>query len=436
MSKQDYYEKLGVSKTATIEEINKAYRKMAVKKHPDKFMGGSPEEQKKAEEQFKELNQIHETLSDPQKRSDYDMYGSESLNPEFMQQKQAEQMFSQFGGMGGMGGFGGFESMFQMGRKPTKKKEIPDIIVKMSVSLKDVYEGSKKEFEVSSYLFKDKEPTEKDIICKTCDGSGQKTELRRMGGNMMQQITQKCSQCNGEGINFSQSFYELKKQKYAKAIPLGAINGQKIIIENKGHDIPKSMRKGGKTKSDVILVIEDSGECVIDGFKYSRGVNSSLHNMKLEIKITPTEAICGSMKKIKFIDNTNITFKIPPGTIFMNTNNNVVVIPKKGLPMSKQSNGDLYIILNIEGKITKDENKLKQVWQLLSNDEMPNFSANNEKILDSISLDEYRNSRECKETEYNSKKFENSMRNNMRENDDEEEHGGRHFRGQPQCAQQ
>jgi len=443
MSKQDYYEKLGVSKNATIDEINKAYRKMAVKKHPDKFMSAPPEEKKKAEEQFKELNQIHEILSDPQKRADYDMYGNESLNPEFMQQKEAEKMFSQFGfggldGLNGLGGLGGLGGMFQqMNKKKVKKPEIPNINVRIKASLKDIYEGNKLEFEVNYYSFKEnsKEPTEKDIMCKTCNGLGEKTEIRKMG-NMLQQITQKCPQCNGSCFSFSNTFYELKKQKYMKAVPLGAINGQKIVIEGKGHDIPKSLRNNNKTKSDVILIIEDEGHFEIDKLLYSRGVNNSLHNLKLELKISPAEAICGTVKKIKFIDNSVITFNIPPGTIFTNTNNNVVIIPKKGLPMTKQNNGDLYIVLNVEGKITKDENKLKQIWKILCDNDNYNENKTDDKILQSITLEEYKNSRDYKETEYYSKKFENNMRQNYKDDNDDEDNNERTFRGQPQCAQQ
>jgi len=435
MKEKNFYEILGVEKDATTEQINKAYRKKAVQMHPDKFMTASEAEKNIATEKFKELNKIHEILNDPQKREDYDNYGEESLDEEFLQRKQAEQMFSQFGSMGGMGGFGSmFQNMMGGGQPSRKKTEIPNITIKIKTTLKDIYLNNKVEFEISYYSLKNsKEPTDKDIICSKCNGSGQKVELRKTG-NMLQQVSSQCNSCKN-GINFSDTFYELKKQKYAKAIPSGAINGQKIIIEGKGHDIPKSMRKNGKTKTDIILIIEDTGLFTIEDFKYSRGVNNSLYNLKLELKITPTEAICGTYKNIKFIDGSNICFKIPPATIFASTNNNVVVIQKKGLPISKQYTGDLYIVLNVEGDITIEENKLRQIWKILNNDEdmlveFEKLKGDNKKIFESVKLEIYRNSREYKEVEYNLNKFQNNQED---EEDEERTFSGR---GQPQCAQQ
>ena len=170
--KRDYYEVLGIQKGASEDEIKKAYRKLAMKYHPDRNPGD-----KEAEEKFKELNEAYEVLSDPDKKSKYDKFGFAGVDPSF---GGGAGGFGDFGGFGGFGGAGGmnFEDIFDMfggfggGRRGSARRGGPqkgrDLQKTVTIDFTDALFGCSKQIELT-----------KDIRCKTCDGSGARPGTNR-----------------------------------------------------------------------------------------------------------------------------------------------------------------------------------------------------------------------------------------------------------------
>ena len=222
----EYYEILQVTKTATKSEIKKAYRKLAMKYHPDR----NPDD-KEAEEMFKKINEAYEVLSNDEKRAIYDQYGKAGLD----------------GHMGSSGGFSGFEDIFEEffgfgGRKAQKQTPYNlDILVEVTLEFKEAVFGVKKEIDIEYYS-----------ICKTCDGSGAKKShtcptcngqgqvFIRQGFMSIGQtcptcsgsgiiIDEKCDECNGKG-------YKVNKDKVEIDLPAGVDNGMRMRIPNKGNE--------------------------------------------------------------------------------------------------------------------------------------------------------------------------------------------------------
>ena len=222
----EYYEILQVSKTATKSEIKKAYRKLAMKYHPDR----NPDD-KEAEEMFKKINEAYEVLSNDEKRAIYDQYGKAGLD----------------GHMGSSGGFSGFEDIFEEffgfgGKKAQKQTPYNlDILVEVTLEFKEAVFGVKKEIDIEYYS-----------ICKTCDGSGAKKShtcptcngqgqvFIRQGFMSIGQtcptcsgsgiiIDEKCDECNGKG-------YKVNKDKVEIDLPAGVDNGMRMRIPNKGNE--------------------------------------------------------------------------------------------------------------------------------------------------------------------------------------------------------
>ena len=179
MSKRDYYEVLEVAKTATVEEIKKAYRKKAIQYHPDKNPGD-----KEAEEKFKEAAEAYEVLSDPDKRSRYDQFGHQGVNGGFGGGfggggMSMEDIFSHFGDIfgGSFGGFGGFSSGGSRSRRRTNRGS--DLRVKVKLTLKEIATGVEKKIKVKKY-----------VSCKACNGTGAEKGTSYTT----------CSTCNGSGV--------------------------------------------------------------------------------------------------------------------------------------------------------------------------------------------------------------------------------------------
>ncbi|RMH65957.1 MAG: molecular chaperone DnaJ [Calditrichaeota bacterium] len=263
MSKRDYYVVLGVERTATIEEIKKAYRKKAMKYHPDKNPGD-----KEAEEKFKEVAEAYAILGDEEKRQRYDRYGH-----------AGEQMGGDpFGGFGGVDlsealrqfmeqGFGGFGDIFgggQSRRKRNSRKRGADLQLRLKLDLEEIATGTRKKIKVN-----------KKIVCETCNGSGSarysKTvecayckgsgEIRQVSQSLFGQFVniQTCPKCNGEG--------QVIENPCATCGGEGRVNGTKTIEVN----IPAGVKTGnyiplngeghaglrGGTPGDLIVHIEE-----------------------------------------------------------------------------------------------------------------------------------------------------------------------------------
>lgn len=344
--KRDYYEVLGIGKTATEAELKKAYRKKALEYHPDK----NPDD-KKAEEKFKEVAEAYEVLSDPKKRKMYDSHGHDWQN------------VSSFGGFGSRGGgFEEFRREYERQHNKGKNKR-----VKVELTLEECYSGCEKEvsYDISKTCDDCGGNGSKNgtsyKTCENCGGTGQESVIFRQGFSVMQTV-RTCSSCGGHGIIILEScntcygkgsvFF---KETAAINFPRGVETGQSIAYELKGH----YSRVSGADRGDVIFTIEQIQHDVFyrEGLNliYNQSINYEDIVLGCEIEI-PT--ING--KKVKF--NLSSGSKIEKPFRLKGKGMPMINLPKDISPSKEYDNafGDCYVNLKVEipEKITKEEKEL------------------------------------------------------------------------------
>lgn len=343
--KRDYYEVLGVSKTATPEEIKKAYRKKAIEYHPDKNPGN-----KEAEEKFKEAAEAYEVLSNPEKRSRYDQYGHAGMSGAagggFSGGGMSmEDIFSQFGdifgGHFGGFGFGGFGSSSSSGRTRKHVNRGTDLRVKVKLTLKEISTGVEKKIKVKKYVSckacngTGAENGTAYSTCTTCNGSGVVTRVQQTFLGSMQStttcptcggegkiITKKCAACNGEGIVKEDEIITIN-------IPAGVMEGMQLSMNGKGN----AARHGG-VNGDLLVLIEEEPHSDL-----LRDENDLIYNALLDF---PTAALGGTLE-VPTIDG-KVKVKIEPGT----QPGKVLRLRGKGLPsVNRYGVGDLLVNLSV-----------------------------------------------------------------------------------------
>ncbi len=356
--KRDYYEVLDVSKTASAEEIKKAYRKKAIQYHPDK----NPDN-KEAEEKFKEAAEAYEVLSDENKRAQYDRFGHAApggFGGHSGGGFSMDDIFSQFGDI--FGGFGGGFGGSRGGGQRVNRGS--DLRVRVKLTLKEVLEGVEKKIKVNKYVSCSHcSGTGADNgtayeTCSTCKGSGStirvvNTILGQMQtqaactacGGEGKKITKKCSHCNGEGVLREDEVISIN-------IPAGVAEGMQLSMSGKGN----AARHGG-IPGDLLIVVEEEPhpELFRDG-------NDVVYNLLLSIS---TAAIGGSVV-VPTIDG-KVKVTIDPGT----QPGKVLRLKNKGLPsVNRYGTGDLLINISvyIPEKLSDSE---KQTLEGLENS--PNF---------------------------------------------------------------
>ncbi len=351
MGKRDYYEVLGVSKGATKEEIKKAYRKQALKYHPDKNPGD-----KKAEENFKEAAEAYEVLSNDEKRARYDRYGHEGLGgmgSGFSGGGMTmEDIFASFGDIFGdaFGSFGGFGSS----RRSRRVNKGSNLRVKVKLTLNEIASGTEKKIRVNKYSACEAcggsgaADSNSMTTCSTCHGSGHVTRLTNTLLGQMQTtsvcpscggegktITRKCPVCYGEGI--------VRKEEIIKInIPAGVGKGMQMTIAGKGN----APRRGG-INGDLIVVIDET-----EHTELIREGNDLIYNLFISIP----DAILGTHVEIPTVDN-NVKIKIEPGT----QPGKILRLRGKGLPeVNGYGRGDLLVNVNvwIPKNISREEMKI------------------------------------------------------------------------------
>lgn len=370
--KRDYYEVLGVGKSASADEIKKAYRQLALKYHPDR----NPDD-KEAEEKFKEAAEAYSVLSDADKRARYDRYGFAGMNGgsasggaggfggfgDFDLNDILSNVFGRgfdFGGFGGFGGSGG-----SGGGRPARQRG-SNIRVKVKLSLPEIAKGVKKKIKVNKYIACDHchgsgSENGATETCPTCHGRGQvlKTVNSFFGqmqtaspcptcGGTGQIIKNKCSHCQGEGIVKGEEIIDIE-------IPAGVGNDMQLSVRGKGNAGPRNGVSG-----DLIIVIEEEPNA-----EFERDGNNLIYNLFLTIP----EAVLGTQAEVPTIDG-KVRVKVAPGT----QSGKVLRLRGKGLPdINGRGNGDMLVYVNvwIPKKISKDEEKL---LEQLGNSE--NFKPN------------------------------------------------------------
>ena len=352
-SKRDYYEVLSVDKSASNDEIKKAYRKQAIKYHPDKNQGD-----KASEDKFKEATEAYEILSDDKKRSQYDRFGHQGVHSDFADAYGRSGGFntsdfeSVFGGNGG--GFDDiFSSLFGFGggssRGRTKKGN--DIRYDITLTLEEVALGKKTDIEIKKRDTCDvcsgsgAEPGSKKSTCNTCGGHGQ---VRRAQGFFS--ITQTCPTCQGSGTIISNPCKsckgegtKVKSKKISVNIPEGVDDNTQLRVTGEGEAV------GGGNPGDLYLFISIK--------PHQHFVREAI-NLFVEIPINIVQATLGDEVSIKTLDNKTVKIKIPAGTI----TGTIFRVRGSGIPHINRpsSKGDLFVIVTVETptSLSSEEKKL------------------------------------------------------------------------------
>ena len=328
MPKRDYYEILGVPKEASQDDIKKAYRKVAIKFHPDKNPDNPASEDK-----FKEAAEAYKILSDPTKRHRYDQFGHEGLRGSEGFSgggMSVEDIFSQFGDILG-GGFEGFFGRSQGGSRRTRKGA--DLRIKLSLNLQEVANGVTKKIKVAR-MVKAAGVTYK--TCQICRGAGQaRKTVNTMLGQMISTST--CTTCNGAGQvidkkprGIDNTGLERKEEIVNIKIPAGVNNGMALSMSGKGNDSPG----GGGISGDLLIVIEEIENKVLkrDG-----------NNVIYDLYISFIDASLGSSTEVPTIDG-KVRIKIEPGT----QSGKLLRLKGKGIAnINGYSKGDQLIHVNI-----------------------------------------------------------------------------------------
>lgn len=344
MAEKDYYKILGVSKDATQEEIKKAFRQLARKYHPD------VNKEKGAEEKFKEINEAFQVLGNPEKRAQYDQYGSSAFSAEdiagFRNFKfNFDDLFSDFG-------FGDIFDFFseRRSRKYEDYEEGADLRYDLEISLEEAFFGSKKVIEIPSYEICKKchgKGAEEKYFeeCDKCHGTGEIRTVRKHGFTQFISIVS-CNKCLGKGkiakkyCDICKGKGKIKKiQKIEIKIPRGVNNGQYLRIEGKGEQ-GKNAPPG-----DLYIVIHVKKHSV---FKRED------ENLFLDKKINLMTAIFGGDIEIQGIDK-KIRLKIPPGT----QSHTHFRLQGQGMPiLNSKERGDLFVRIIVDiPKLSKEKEK-------------------------------------------------------------------------------
>lgn len=373
MAKRDFYEILGVSKTATAEEIKKAYRKVAMQFHPDRNPGD-----KGAEDKFKEAAEAYEILSDETKRAKYDRYGHQAFGPGqgmggHPGGMNMDDIFSQFGDVFGDDVFGSFFGGGRGGQgrgRGTRGTRGSDLRVKIKLNFEEIAKGATKTIKVKKYVpcnpcggsgAKDKNSM---ATCSTCGGSGQVRKVQNTFLGQMQtvatcptcngegqSITNKCTHCRGEGRVFGEETVSLN-------IPAGVQEGMELRMEGKGN----AGERGGANGDLRVLVEEEAHpELHRDGL-----------NVAFELHISFTDAVFGTEIMVPTIDG-KAKIKVPAGT----QSGKIFRLKGKGFPaVQSYEKGDQLIHVNIwtPRRVSSEE---KALLEKLSNSD--NFHPHPEK---------------------------------------------------------
>jgi molecular chaperone DnaJ len=344
LSKQDYYEILDIDKSADEKDVKRAYRKMAMKYHPDRNQGDS-----EAEEKFKEINEAYEVLSNAEKRSRYDQFGHEGVN-------------GQGQGFGGYSGAGGFEDVFgdifdMFGgggsRRKSRASKGRDIQTEVILEFKDAAFGIEKEIEVI-----------RNETCSTCNGSGAKPGTKtntcsNCGGTGEVRYTQRtpfgqfvnaktCPTCGGEGKTFEEACHDcggsgLKREKRSIKIkiPAGVDNGSVMTLRGEGEP---GIKGGPKGDVYVVIRVREHESLKRDGF-----------DILSEAYINIAQAALGDEIIVQTLDS-KVKYEVEEGT----QSGTVFRLKGKGVPvLNGYGRGDHYVKVVVETPRNLDEHQME-----------------------------------------------------------------------------
>ena len=363
--KRDYYEILGISKSANANEIKKAYRKMAIKYHPDK----NPND-KQAEVRFKEAAEAYNVLSNPEKRAKYDQFGHNAFDGTGGFSgggMNMDDIFSQFGDIFGAG-FGGFGSS---SRRATRIRGT-DLRIRVKLTLEEIANGvykkvkvrRKKQFKGAIYT-----------SCATCHGTGQVTRVTNTFLGTMQTSTT-CSACGGAGQTLSNRPHRgvdsqgmvLQEEEISIDIPKGVSQGVQLKVAGKGNEAPGKNSISG----DLLVLVEEVAHHTL------KREDSNLH---YDLYISFSEAVLGASKEVPSVSG-KLKIKVEPGT----QSGKILRLRGKGLPsIEHYGMGDLLVHINVWTPQNLDKKQKDFFNKMMKNDNfIPNPSKTEKSFFEKV----------------------------------------------------
>lgn len=353
-SKRDYYEVLGVQRTASDEEVRRAFRGLAFEYHPDRNKNAD------AADRFKEINEAYEVLQNADKRAAYDRYGHQANDPSFN------------GGFSGFNGFG-FEDIFDTffgrttnaGRRPRAQRGV-DLRTDIEIEFEEAVFGVKKEIEVAKHDLcgtcngAGMEPGTQPEVCSRCSGTG---ELRRAHQSIFGQFVNVsvCDQCHGEGrvirtpCGTCHGSGQVPVTKRLDVdIPGGIDDGTQIRLTGQGE--PPDRARGGRVPGDLYVVIHAPSQKRIPWEGYDLLMRRQTNDLVVDIPLNVSQAALGDELKIPTLDGTS-DVKIPAGTQY----GKVFRIKGKGVPHLRENRrGDLQVRVHVmvPSELTKEQKEL------------------------------------------------------------------------------
>lgn len=378
-TKRDYYEILGVKKSASLDEIKQAYRSLALQYHPDRV----PEDRKsQAEEKFKEISEAYGVLSDSQKRALYDQYGHTGVDQRYSTEDifrgaDFSSIFEDLAGFGfgenifeGIFGSSGFDFFGGGTRRTRRARRGRDLEFEAEISLEEVNTGVEKILDVPRYeLCKNcqgsgEKPGSKRVVCQQCRGKGQVTV-----SSGFFQLTQTCPQCRGEGRIITafcpkcngQGRNKITRKIHLK-IPAGVEHGSHLRVREEGEE-------GQAGKGDLYVLIMVKPHSTFDRHG---------QDILCEISIPMTKAILGGEVKVATLNGT-VNMKIPRGT----QSGKIFRLAGKGLPsIRSNTRGDELVKVNVKTpeNLSRQEMSLIEEFAQLRGEEIQKSSSLGEKI--------------------------------------------------------
>ncbi len=327
--KEDFYQVLGLSKGATAAEIKKAYRKMALKYHPDK----NPDD-KTAEDKFKKAAEAYEILSDPNKKQRYDQFGHQAFEGASGGGgfggggMNMDDIFSQFGDIfGNSDGFGGFG-----GGSRQRRVKGSNLRIRVTLTLEEIANGTEKKIKVKRKK-QAKGTTYK--TCSTCNGSGQVTRITNTILGRMQTASP-CTTCGGAGqmidkkpTNADAHGLIQTEETVSIKIPAGVVDGMQLKVSGKGNEAP-----GNGVSGDLLVAIQE---------KEDQTLQREGDNLHYDLYISLSDAVLGTSKDIDAVTG-KVRIKIEPGV----QSGKILRLRGKGIPsINGYGKGDLLVHVNV-----------------------------------------------------------------------------------------
>ena len=348
MAKQDYYEILGVGKGASAAEIKKAYRKMALKYHPDK----NPDD-KEAEEKFKLAAEAYEVLSDADKKARYDQFGHaavEGAGGFGGGGMNMDDIFSQFGDIFG-GAFGGFSGFGGGGRQRVVKGS--NLRIRVKLTLEEIANGVEKKVKVKR---KKQAPGTTYKTCTTCNGSGQVTRVTNTILGRMQ-TSAPCNTCGGAGQIIDKKPAEadaqgliISEETVAIKIPAGVVDGMQLKVSGKGNEAP-----GNGISGDLLVAITEEKH---------ETLQREGDNLHYDLYISYPDAVLGTSKEIDTVTG-KVRIKVESGV----QSGKILRLRGKGIPsINGYGKGDLLVHVNVWTPKTLNKQQ-KEFFENMRDDE-------------------------------------------------------------------